>query len=370
MAHAGFQYAPCLIDNRQLAARAEARVDAQRHLPADGRLHQQLRKILTEDPDRAHIRPVSQPAADLPLQRRSDQAAPCVLRCRAHDVAAGAGRIDHRAADRLIRQRLVNVHRDLQHLLPLAAVERQNPVIRRAHHRLFVIGILPIDMLGFFRLFGLYAAQHAAALHQLAQLRANARVVADVLGDDVLRQLDRCFDIRYALLLADIGLRQPFGHISPALEHDRLRQRLYALFPRDHRARTALLLEGTIDVLQRRQRLRAFEHGTDLVRHLALLLDRRADLFAALVEAAQVFQPLAEAAQLLIVHRTGLLLAVARDKRNGVSLVNQRNDSLCNSRADFKFLSKNRCDIHDSPITSRSYGTYRSPSKNSLASAV
>ena len=335
MAHAGLQHLARLIDDRQLAARAEARVHAQRHLAADGRLHEQLLHVLAKDTDRALVRAVGQLISDLALQRRPDQAAPRVLRRLAHDLAAGAGRIDHRAADRLVRQRVVHLDAHLQPFLALAAVERQNAVIGRAHHRLAVVRVLRVDV---FALLGLHAAQHAAALHQRAQARADGRVVADLLGDDVLRQLDSRLRVRHALFPVDVRRRQLHRIVAPPLRHDRFGQRLHALLPRDHRARAALGLKRPVDVLQAGQRLRPGQLRAELVRQPALLVNRALDLLAALVKAPQIVKPLAQLAQLLIVHRAGLLLAVARDERHSVALVQQRHNPLRDGCADFKLL--------------------------------
>ena len=335
MAHAGLQHLARLIDDRQLAARAEARVHAQRHLAADGRLHEQLLHVLAKDTDRALVRAVGQLISDLALERRPDQAAPRILRRLAHDVAAGAGRIDHRAADRLVRQRVVHLDGHLQPFLALAAVERQNAVIGRAHHRLAVVRVLRVDV---FALLGLHAAQHAAALHQRAQARADGRVVADLLGDDVLRQLDRRLRVRHALFPVDVRRRQLHRIVAPPLRKNRFGQRLHALLPCDHRARAALGLKGPVDVLQAGQRLRPGQLRAQLVRQPALLVDGTLDLLAALVKASQIIKPLAQLAQLLVVHRAGLLLAIARDERHGVALVQQRHDALRDGRADFKLL--------------------------------
>ena len=64
VAHAGFQHLAVFIDNRQLAARAEARIDAQRDLAANRRLHQKLVQVVAEDADRALVRLVRQLVSD------------------------------------------------------------------------------------------------------------------------------------------------------------------------------------------------------------------------------------------------------------------------------------------------------------------
>ena len=67
IAHAGFQHLARLIHNRQLAARTEARIDAQRDLAANRRLHQKLVQVVAEDADRALVRLVRQLVSDFAL---------------------------------------------------------------------------------------------------------------------------------------------------------------------------------------------------------------------------------------------------------------------------------------------------------------
>jgi len=67
IAHAGFQHFARLIHNRQLAARAEARIDAQRDLAANRRLHQKLVQVVAEYADRALVRLVRQLVSDFAL---------------------------------------------------------------------------------------------------------------------------------------------------------------------------------------------------------------------------------------------------------------------------------------------------------------
>ena len=334
VAHAGFQHLARLIHNRQLAARAEARIDAQRDLAANRRLHQKLVQVVAEDADRALVRLVRQLVSDFALQGRADEPAPSVLRRRAHHVAARAARLDHRAADDLQRLLVVTFHRDLEPFLALAPVDRQNPVPRRAQHRLAIVGVLRVDAFALLRRDG---AQHARAAIERAEAGANGRIVADLLGEDILRQLNGGLRVGHALFLAHIRLRQPERVVAAPLGKNRVRQRLNAFFLGDHRAGAALLLIRAIDVLQFGERRGGGELLFQLIRHLALLRDGRGNRLAALIQSAQIIQPFADLAQLLVVHRAGHFLAVPGDEGDGVALVDQRYDPADDRGRGLKF---------------------------------
>ena len=82
----------------------------------------------------------------------------------------------------------------------------QNPVPRRAQHRLAVIGVLRVDAFALLRGDG---AQHARAAVERAEVGADGRIVADLLGEDILRQLNGGLRVGHALFFAHIRLRQP-----------------------------------------------------------------------------------------------------------------------------------------------------------------
>ena len=205
---------------------------------------------------------------------------------------------------------------------------------RRTHDRLLIILILAVDMLAFLRL---DAAQHAHAAHQCAKCSADGRVVADLLGEDIARELQRGFCVGNVLFGIDKRLRELHGVVVSTLSKEHLRQGLHALFLGDHRAGAALLLEGTIDVLQLRKCRSHRQLGAEFLRQLALLLNRRLDLFAALIQAPQVIQTLADFAQLLVVHRAGALFSVARNKGDGIAFIQHFDDVFDDCRLDGKF---------------------------------
>ena len=89
------------------------------------------------------------------------------------------------------------------------------------------------------------------------------------------------------------------------------------------RARALLLLVGQVEVLELLQLARLLDGLAQLVCQLALLLNLGKDFFLALDEAAQVGEALFELSQLLVLERPRRLLAVARDERHRIALVEQ-----------------------------------------------
>ena len=83
------------------------------------------------------------------------------------------------------------------------------------------------------------------------------------------------------------------------------------------------------------------------VRHDACFRQRLFNFFPALHKSAQIFQALRQFAQQLIVQRAGGFLAIAGDKRDGVSGVQQLNDGLHLTGLERKFFCEYGNKIHD-----------------------
>ena len=83
-----------------------------------------------------------------------------------------------------------------------------------------------------------------------------------------------------------------------------------------------------------------------LVRQCALFVDQAQNFRAALFHAAQSLELFGEYAQRLIVHGTGQLLAIARDKGNGLAVIQQVDDVLYMNRGKGQLFRKNGYDVH------------------------
>ena len=110
---------------------------------------------------------------------------------------------------------------------------------------------------------------------------------------------------------------------SSRVGQQRVAQRLQSRLARDLRLGAALRLVGRIQVFQLDLGLRIRDGARQLRRQLALLLDALQHRGAAVLQLAQIAEPLLQLAQLRVVEAAGLLLAVARDERHGRALAQQ-----------------------------------------------
>ena len=110
---------------------------------------------------------------------------------------------------------------------------------------------------------------------------------------------------------------------SDGLREQRLAQRLEARFARDLRLGAPLRLVRRVEVFELHLGRRADDRARQLRRQLVLLADGLEDGRAAILQLAQIAEPLFQLAQLRVVEPAGLLLAVARDERHGRALAEQ-----------------------------------------------
>ena len=88
------------------------------------------------------------------------------------------------------------------------------------------------------------------------------------------------------------------------------------------------LLIGPVEILDLGERRGLVDRGGELVRQLALRLDRGFDFVTAGLQIFEVLQARLERAERRVVHRAVRLLAVTGDEGNGVALVQQGDDVL------------------------------------------
>ena len=148
-------------------------------------------------------------------------------------------------------------------------------------------------------------------------------VLGEFLHEDVPRALQRRAGVGDALLVIDVGLALGFG-IERRVGQQRQGQRLKAGLAGDHRLGAALDLIGRIEIFQRHLGVGPGDGAGEFGRELALLLDALQHGRAPVLKLGEVAEPRLQGAQLRVVEPAGLLLAVARDERNGGALVQQR----------------------------------------------
>ena len=249
-----------------------------------------------------------------------DEAAVCVAGGSVHEfraLAAGLFAGVH-PADDTRRTVGIDLNANLQKALALAAVQCQHAVTGYLVQRLCEVVILGVDAV---LVLGLGAGDAAERTVVAAQFGAAGSIIGDSLGDDILRPGQRGGCV--GDLVVEVRSGGFFGVKRSVLFQNRVGQRLQAPGLGDAGAGLALGLIGAVDVLDLGQRLGFRQRGGQFGRHRALLSDGGGDLVLALIEAAQVFESVAEIAQHLIVHRAGGFLAVAGDERDGIALIDQ-----------------------------------------------
>ena len=157
-----------------------------------------------------------------------------------------------------------------------------------------------------------------------AQVGDVLRVLGHRLGHDVGgagKRLLRCVE---AGLLVDVfrgGVER--AALGRGLHDDHVGKRLQTCLAGLLRAGHALFAVGLIEVLDTLELCGLADLLLELGRELALCVDEQDDVLFALLKIAQVGQALVECAQGDVVHAAGGFLAVARDKGDGVALVDE-----------------------------------------------
>ena len=342
--HAGSQHLAVFIHDSQLAAGTEARVNTQRHLALDRRRHQELMQILAEHLNRGRSGPVGQLCPDFPLQTGLDEPFPCIQTGRLH-LLRGRAAFPHKCPFQNAHgSRLVHMDADLQEFLPLATIDRQNPMAGEAAHLLRKVIIHAVNAVF---VLGLFGFQHAGAEGQLPQLFAGVRVVAELLGQNIPCALQSFFSVFNAPLRIDESLRDFFCCLFLFVLHQQLQgQRLQPLFLGNGSAGAALGTEGPVQVFQFGQRRGRRQLGGKLLRQVSLLLQGVFDFRPALVQSAKILQAFKNLPQHLIVQRIGHCLTVEGNKRNGISIIDQLEHILALLFFQMKLLTKKGGNIH------------------------
>ena len=344
MPHAGGQHLAVFIHDGQLAAGTEARVNAQRHFALDRRGHEQLVQVLSEHLNGSGSGPVGQFGPNLPFQTGLDQPFPRVLTGRLHLPGGRTAFPNEGPFQNTNGGSFVHPDAHLQEFLPFPPVNRQNPMPGKIAHllrKIVVHAVYAVFVLGFF------GFQYACAEGQLPQLLTNVRVVAELLGQNIPSALQRVFDGFNALVRLNKSLCDLLRRFFLFILHQKLQgQRFQSLFLGNGSAGAALGAEGTIQILQLRQSGGRRQLGGKLVRQVALLLQSGFDFTAAFVKAAKILKALKNFPKHLIVQRIRHFLAVAGDKRNRISVVDQLEHILTLLFFQMKFLTKNGGNVH------------------------
>ena len=320
--HRRIQHLAGAVHHRHLAAIAVSGVQAHGDKALHWRLHQERFQIEAKHFDGPLIRLLGEEIAGLPLHAGGNEPLIGVIRGgtdKGHRRPAG----HHHLADRHLGPLAVQLHRRFQKALPLAPVDGQHLVPQGPVHRGTEVVVEAVDAVGGV-LLGLAGDQHPLGPKEGAQALAHPGIVRDGLREDVAGPLEGLFHSGHPFFRVDVvqcGLFRR-GAVRPNGEQQ-LGQRLQPFFPGHGGPSAALGLVGEVQVLHLRQRGGGVNGGGQFLCQLALIFNGVLDLLAALVQIAQVLQPVSQGAQGGVVHGPVELLAVAGDKGDGVALVHE-----------------------------------------------
>ncbi|KCB33957.1 hypothetical protein L543_2294 [Bordetella hinzii L60] len=324
------------VDDGDLAARADARIQAQHGLGAGWRGQQQILEIGGEDPDGLGFGVFAQAPEEFALEGReqldapgpaADLAQPARARrgIQREQVVAQlqkAGDARHAGVGRLGLEFFLQAHAQFQHALLAAAHERQHAVRGQGAQGLVEIEpVAEIGSLGFLAVDHL-GVQQARGPDVFAHIGQQVGVLGKAFGQDVARAVQRglgVVDPRFGIEILRGQRRRVAGRVG----QDGVGQRLQAGFARDLGARAALGFVGGVEVFQALLGVGAGNFLLQFGGQLALLMDGVQDGQAALFELAQIGQADFKRAQGAVIQAAGGFLAVARDEGHGGAIVQQ-----------------------------------------------
>ena len=216
----------------------------------------------------------------------------------------------------------VDVHAHTELALALTAVDSQHAVVGYTAQRLVkvVVGLVG----SFLRGIGGLDDDIGGVLRKGAQVSDVLRVFGHRLGHDVGGAGERLLGRVEAGLLVDVcrgGVE--CAALGRRLHDDHVGKRFQTCLAGLLRAGHALFAVGLVEVLDTLELRGLANLLLELGRELALGVDEQNDVLFALLKIAQVGQALVERTQGDVVHAARGFLAVARDKGDGVALVDE-----------------------------------------------
>ena len=186
--------------------------------------------------------------------------------------------------------------------------------------------------------------RHRTGLPEHApNMRANLGRFVHHLREDVLHAGLHFLD-RVQMLLRIDQRRQQFGEIGDRriTVPNRQRERLKPLLAGRGGQALALRLERQIKILKAQDRRRIDDLAAQFVGQLPLILDAAQDRLLALVEVLEEIEAHLNLANCILVEAAGSLLAIARDKGDGVSFIEELHHALHLHLANLQILSDAR----------------------------
>ncbi len=319
------------VEDDDFAAGAKSGVDREHVLLAERRGEEEFTEVIGEDADGFIIGAFLDGDARLAFHREAEQALETVLRGEP-DLLGGRrfvsdkGVLDH-------SQRLFFGRGEAgeKHAFVLAAADGEDAVGGGGGG-----GFAPVEVVFKFRAFFFFPADDfgfddAVGEVERAHFRADCGVVAHALGEDVARSgerlgvvFDRSFHVIDGIFTARVSLRGGEWVGGGILRPQKLGEWLEALFFRNDRARALFRTEGEVDVLERSDRLGRVDAFLQRLGHQLALVQRGDNRVAALVEFAELLEPVADGGDLDFVELARLFFPIPRDKGDGCSFLNEQ----------------------------------------------
>ena len=313
-----------VIDYGDLAARANARVEAKNgQLPGGGR-KQQVLQVFPKHPNGVRIGTLLQFQADFRRDRVVQQPLPGVFGRQIQLRGPVARLLVNPTLDQENRSLRLQFDDEIQDAFGLAAPDGQHPVGGNRLHRLPVL-VVHLELLLFvLAIHGLFTNDDALFRHRPAQHLADIGVIADGFGDDVTGSFQSLINVRDALC----GVHKRSGERSERqfgrfLTPHVVRQRLQTLFPGNHGLGAAFGLVGQVQIFEFALVESGLNASLQLVCELTLLLNRGQDRLFAGHQVAKVQQFLFNFANLDFVEIAGGFLTISGDERDGGTLIQQ-----------------------------------------------
>ena len=320
--HAVVEQLAGLVHDGDLAAGAVARIEREHTGAADGARREQALEILGKDVDGLGLGANGELGAGLALQRGGHEAL----------VAVGDGGVKDGGEDTLASgptaakacrgSGAVDVHAYAELALALAAVDSQHAVVGDAAQGLVIAVVRLVG--GLLGGIGCLDDDVGGVLRKGAQVGDVLGVLGHRLGHDVGGAGERLLGRVEAGLFVDVcrsGVE--CAALGRCLHDDHIGKRLQACLAGLLRAGHALFAVGLVEVLDTLELRGLANLRLEFGCEFALGVDEQHDVFFALLKIAQVGQAFVEGAQGNVVHAARGFLAVARDKGDGVALVDE-----------------------------------------------
>ena len=346
--HAVVEQLAGLVHDGDLAAGAVARIEREHAGAAHGARREQALEILGKDVDGLGLGADGEFGAGLALQRGGHEALVAVGDGGIEDGSKHALTAGPTASEACRGGGAVDVHAHAELALALTAIDSQHAVVGYTAQRLVIAVVRLVG--GLLGGVGGLDDDIGGVLRKGAQVGDVLGVLGYRFGHDVGGTGERLFGRVEAGLIIDVyrgGVER--AALGRGLHDDHVGERLQAGLAGLLRAGHALFAVGLVEVLDTLELRGLANLLLEFGREFALGIDKQDDVLFTLLKIAQVGQALVEGAQGDVVHAARGLLAVARDKGNGVALVDELDGSLDVGGLKVELAGELGDKIHETP---------------------